>query len=259
MGGDRPLSEGRPKSDRFERGPTSDMLPQPTSGPWEVERMRRTTRRRFADRKQAGRELAGELSLQPEEYPVVLGIPAGGCILAAEVSRILDADLGAVVACKLRAPYQSGLTLGAVTADNVSWVHHGVADEVGASESYLCAEIVRRAKEARRLEREFGSRARPPVHGRTAIVVADGIVTGARALAALRSLVHAGASRALLAAGVGSPEAFERVRGEAFQAVSLEEDPHFVSVGDYFEDFCTVSSGEVLQLLESAAQRLPVC
>ncbi len=198
----------------------------------------------------------------------MLGIPAGGVLLAAEVARALGVDLGVVVTRQLEAPYQPGLTLGAVTADNVSWIHAGVAEEVGASESYLCAEVVRRAKEARRLERDFGGLARPPVHGRTAIVVDDGVVTGARALAALRSAVGAGASQAVLAAAAGPPEAFERVRGAAFEAVSLEEDPHFVSVGDYFDDFCPVTSLEVRQLLETAAhhsvgappaRELPVC
>ncbi len=186
---------------------------------------------------------------------MVLGVPAGGVPLAAEVARVLGADLGVVATRKLVAPYQPGLTLGAVTADNVSWVHGGVAEEVGASESYVGAEVVRRAKEARRLERDFGELARPPVHGRTVIIVVDGVVTGARALAALRSVTGAGASRAVLAAAAGSPEAFERVRAEAFEAISLEEDPHFVSIGDYFDDFCPVTSLEVRQLLEAAAQQ----
>ncbi len=221
--------------------------------------MTRQARRRFGDRQQAGRELARKLVQRRYEHPVVLGIPAGGSVLAAEVAKALATELGVMVTCKLEAPYQPGLTLGAVTADNVSWVHSAVAEEVGASESYLCGEIVRRAKEARRLERGFGSLARPPVRGRTAIIVDDGVVTGARALVALRSVTHAGASRAVLAAATGSPEAFERIRGEAFEAVSLEEDPHFVSVGDYFDDFCPVTSLEVQQLLEAAAHQLPVC
>ena len=221
--------------------------------------MTKKTRRRFGDRRQAGRELARLLAQHRYERPVVLGISTGGVVLAAEVARALDADLGVVVARKLEAPYQPGLTLGAVTADNTSWVHGGVAEEVGASESYLCAEVVRRAKEARRLERDFGDLARPPVRGRTVIVVDDGIVSGARSLAALRSASDSGASHAVLAAAVGSPEAFERIRAEAFEAVSLEEDPHFVSVGDYFDDFCPVSSLEVRRLLETAAHQLPVC
>ena len=77
------------------------------------------------------------------------------------------------------------------------------------------------------------------MHSRTAIVVDDGIVTGARALAALRSVVEAGASRAVL--------------------VSLEEDQHFVSIADYFDDFPPVSSLEVRRCLEAAAHQLPVC
>ncbi len=219
----------------------------------------KAARRLFGDRRQAGRELARALASRRYEHPVVLGIPAGGVVLAAEVAQALGADLGVVVARKLEAPYQPGLTLGAVTADNVSWVHSSVAEEVGASESYERAEVVRRAKEARRMERDFGGLARPPIHGRTVLIVDDGVVTGARALAALRSVIGAGASRAALAAAAGSPEAFERIRAEAFEAVSLEEDPHFVSVGDYFDDFCPVTSLDVRRLLEAASRQLPIC
>ncbi len=224
--------------------------------------MTNRSRRLFGDRQQAGLELARALAERRYEHPVVLGVPAGGVVLAAEVAKALGANLGVVVARKLEAPYQPGLTLGAVTADDVSWIHSNVAEEVGASESYLSAEIARRAEEARRLEQDFGSLARPPVGGRTVIVVEDGVVTGARALAALRSVVGMGARRAVLAAAAGPPEAFERVRAEAFEAVSLEEDPHFVSVGDYFGDFCPVSSLEIRRLLETAAHpapQLPIC
>ena len=221
--------------------------------------MRARRRRRFGDRRQAGRELARALASRHYERPVVLGIAAGGVVVAAEVAKALGAVLGVIVVRKLEAPYQPGLTLGAVTSDNVSWIHDVVAEEVGAGERYLNGEIVRRAKEARRLERSSGHFARPPANGRTVIVVADGIVTGARALAALHSAIGAGASRAVLAAAAGSPEAFERVRAETFETVSLEEDPHFVSISDYFDDFCPVSSAEVRRLLETAADQLQVC
>ncbi len=221
--------------------------------------MTRRAHRRFGDRRGAGRELGRALARLRHEHPIVLGIPAGGIVPAAEVARALGAELGVVVVRKLQAPYQPGLTLGAVTADNVSWVHGSVAEEVGATESYLSAEVVRRAKEARRLEKDFGALARLPTCSRTAIVVDDGIVTGARALAALRSVVEAGASRAVLAAAAGSPEAFERIRAESFEAVSLEEDQHFVSIADYFDDYPPVSSLEVRRFLEAAAHGLPVC
>lgn len=240
--------------------------------PWEPERMtmrasessQRTEEsaplvaRRFRDRREAGRELAGILGRRGYERPVVLGIPTGGVVLAAEVAESLNAELALAVTRKLQAPYQPGLTLGAVTADNVPWVHGGVAEEVGADEGYLAAEIQRRAKEARRLERDLGAGGCPMVHGRTALVVDDGIVTAARALAALHSASRAGAGRVVFAAAVGSPEAFERVRGESFEAVALVEDQHFVSVADFFEDFRPVTSSAVRALM-TAAQRRMAC
>ena len=212
--------------------------------------------RRFRDRQEAGRELARQLGRRGEERPLVLGIPPGGVVVAAEVARCLTAELALVVTRRLEAPYQPELTLGAVSADAVPWVHAGVAEEVGAGKGYLAAEIQRRAREARRLEGNLGGAGGPPVRGRTALVVDDGIVTGARALAALHSARGAGASRVIFAAAVGPPEAFERVRGESFDAVSLVEDQHFVSVADFFERYPEVSSSDVRRLMAEARQRM---
>lgn len=212
-------------------------------------------RRRFGDRREAGRALARALAGRGYEKPVALAIATGGLVLAAEVAAALDAELALTVTRRLRAPYQPGLTLGAVTADNVSWIHAGVAEEVGASNGYLAAEIQRSAREARRLERELGIHARPPVRGRTALVVDDGIVTGARAIAALRAARQAGARLAVFAAAVGPPEAFDRVRGASFEVFSLVEDPRFVSVGDFFDDFRPVSGPQAREILAAAASR----
>ena len=213
---------------------------------------------RFGDREQAGQELARRLGEGSFERPLVLGIPTGGVVLAAEVAKGLGAELGLVVTRKLQAPYQPGLTLGAVTADNVVWIYDSLAEEVGARNGYLAAEIHRRAREARRLERELGDEARPMVRGRTVLVIDDGIVTGAQAIVALRSLRRAGASQVVFAAAVGPPEAFERIRNEPVEVVSLREDPHFVAVPDFFADCSPVSWPRVRQALAATARRL-VC
>lgn len=210
---------------------------------------------RFRDRREAGQALAAVLGQRSWEQPVVVGIAAGGVVLAAVVAQSLRAELGAVVARKLEAPYQPGLTLGAVTADNVAWVRGDVADEVGATEQYLSAEILRRTREARRMEHDLGGLARVPVHGRTVLVIDDGIVTGARALAALRSMAGAGARRAVFAAAAGPLEAFERVRSHAFEAHALVEDRHFVSIADFYDDFRPVGALEIRELLEAATRR----
>ena len=103
---------------------------------------------RFRDRADAGRQLATVLDGRAWRRPVVFGIPRGGLAVAAEVSRVLGAELAVLGVRKLAAPYQPQLTIGAVAADGVSYVDDALAREVGASDSYLRLEKARKAMEA---------------------------------------------------------------------------------------------------------------
>ncbi len=170
---------------------------------------------RFLDRADAGRQLGALLRTRGLEGGVVLGIPRGGVPVALEVARALGAELGVVVARKLRAPYQPELAVGAVTADGGLWVNERLAAEVGADAKYLAEEQERQVREARRREEEFDGGRRPVVEGRTVIVVDDGIATGATAIAALRAMRTRGAGKIILAIPVGPPDTVQAMRAEA--------------------------------------------
>jgi hypothetical protein len=68
----------------------------------------------FADRADAGQQLAGRLLRYKDERPVVLGLPRGGVPVAYEIARALDAPLDVIVVRKLRAPDQPELGIGAI-------------------------------------------------------------------------------------------------------------------------------------------------
>src|SRR5438874_1257951 len=136
----------------------------------------------FSDRTEAGVELSELVSERGYESPVVLGIPRGGVVVAAEVARRLGADLGVVVARKLGAPGQPELAIGAVASSGAAWVDARLASLTGADDAYLEEEIRRQAEEARRREARFDGDARPPVLDRTVIIVDDGIATGSTAI-----------------------------------------------------------------------------
>lgn len=109
----------------------------------------------------------------------------------------------------------------------------------------------RRPGGARKL---FDGHRRPPVAGRKVIVVDDGIATGATAIAAVRSMIAAGASRVVMAAPVASPERADMLRDEADDVVCLIEDPRLYAVGQYYVDFREVADEEVKQALDAFGQ-----
>ena len=173
---------------------------------------------RFRDREAAGKKLAMELAERGLEQPLVLGLPRGGVVVAAEVANVLKAELGAIVSKKLEAPYQPELALGAVTADGSAYVDAALAEEVGANQNYLLAEQRRQAEAAK--QQSDGAPAYQP-KGRTVVVVTDGLTTGASAVAAVRSIKAAGATRVIVATPVGPPDAIEKLRREAEDIVCL--------------------------------------
>jgi predicted phosphoribosyltransferase/dienelactone hydrolase len=206
----------------------------------------------FADRDDAGRRLAEALAAKGYVAPIVLGIPRGGVVVAAHVARRLHGQLGVVVARKLGAPGQPELALGAVTADGVTWIDEHLAWESGATPDYLRAVIAEETREAQRRERAFDGLHRPPIAGRTVIIVDDGIATGATALAAVRSLRAAGAGRVVVAVPVGPPRTLALLRQEADDVVALLEVEDFWAVGQFYRDFRPVDDAEVQRILAGA-------
>lgn len=206
--------------------------------------------RRFRDRVDAGSRLAAALADLALERPVVLGIPRGGVVVSAEVSRVLDADHGVIVARKLGAPWQPELAIGAVSASGVTYLDPDIAQRAGVNDEYLRREVEAQTAAARRYEDVFDGRRRPDLAGRDVIVVDDGLATGATAIAAARAVRAAGARRVVLAVPVGPPTTVHRLRAEADEVVCLIEDESFFAVGQFYDDFTQVEDEEVRRLME---------
>jgi predicted phosphoribosyltransferase len=181
---------------------------------------------------------------------VVLGVPRGGVVVAAEVARALGAELDIAVPRKLRAPHNPELAVGAVAEDGSVYVDERVATSLGVPPEYLQQEAAWQLEEIRRrLEAYRQGRPACELAGRTVVLVDDGIATGSTMVAAVRSVRRRGAARVVVAVPVAPPEAVRRLRVEGCEVVCAREDPLFVAVGQFYEDFTQVSDEEVQALL----------
>lgn len=208
----------------------------------------------FTDRVEAGRRLAEALVDLKGEDVVVLGIPRGGVVVAAEVARAHGWPLDTVIPRKIRAPGNPELGLGAI-APGVRVLDERMLDVLGVSEEYLEREI---AEEEQEIERRSDAyrRGRPAVDvkDKVVVVVDDGIATGGTAMAAVRWAKAQEARKVILAVPVAPAEGVRTLSREADEVVCLETPEPFFAVGQWYRDFPQTEDDEVVELLEGARQ-----
>ena len=211
--------------------------------------MRPRERVMFRDRVEAGRALGRRLREQRLEDPVVLGLPRGGVVVAAEVADELNAPLDVLVARKLGVPWQQELAFGAV-APGIVALRDDVVAAAGITRTQIDDAATREsAKLAELAERYRGGGAPVPVRGRTAVIVDDGLATGATATAAVRSVRRQEPARVVVAVPVCAAETANELRQEVDLVICLGEYDSFRAVGMYYEDFASISDDEVRGLI----------
>jgi putative phosphoribosyl transferase len=199
----------------------------------------------FSDRREAGRKLGETLGERPGS--LVLGIPRGGVVVAAEVAPVTGGTLDVVVPRKLGAPVNPELGIGAVASDGTTVLDERLVQALRVTDEYIAAEVARQIK--RRLEIYRAGRPPLDVAGRDVIVVDDGIATGGTAEVALRSLKGEGARSVVLAVPVAPKESVDRLGEIADEVVVLATPEPFAAVGQWYASFPQVSDYEVLEAL----------
>jgi len=212
---------------------------------------------RFADRLDAGHALAARLTAYANRTDVVvLGLARGGVPVAAEVARALAAPLDVLLVRKLGAPDQPELAIGAIAEDGVALVNEDVLRGLGLGPDDVDRATARERPELdRRLAAYRGGRPGLEVDGKVAIVVDDGLATGASMEAACRTLAARGAARLVVAVPVASREACNRLRTIAHEVIAVATPAPFYAVGAWYVDFSQTDDREVVDLLASAAPR----
>jgi predicted phosphoribosyltransferase len=218
------------------------------------------TERVFRDREQAGERLAEALGRFKGSDPVVLALPRGGVPVAFEIARSLEAPLDLVLVRKIGAPFQPELAVAAVVDGEKMeiTVNEDLIEALRLPEGYVQEQAARQVEEIeRRRELYLRGRDRVGVEGRTAILVDDGIATGASMRAALRAVRRRQPGRLVLAVPVAPPATVAALREEADEVVCLSTPPYFGAIGQFYADFRQLGDDEVRELLERAAAWRP--
>jgi len=213
----------------------------------------------FGDRRAAGRLLAARLRRYREQArTVVLGLPRGGVVPAAEVASALRLPLDVIVSRKLGAPENPELAIGAIAEGGAPYLDPELVAVTGASRAHVAQEVERQRAEIARRQRRFRD-GRPLTlpERATVILIDDGVATGATAIAAIRALRERGVERLVFAIPVAPPDTANVLRGMVDELVVLATPEPFGAVGVFYEDFRQVSDDEVSGLLRSAGAEPP--
>ena len=210
---------------------------------------------RFRDRVEAGRILAKLLSHYANRPGVlVLGLPRGGVPVAFEVAQGLNVPLDVFVVRKLGVPQQEELAMGAIASGGVRVLNQDVIEMLGIPEEVIDAVAARERRELHRRELAFRDHRPPPeMHGRTIILVDDGIATGATMRAAVKALRQLKAARIVVATPTAAPSTAEEMRPEVDEFIAVMTPDEFAGVGQWYEDFAQTTDEEVRDLLQKAS------
>ncbi len=210
----------------------------------------------IGDRMAAGKALAEALEKDYAGKDVlVLALPRGGLPVAYEVALRLDASLDILLVRKLGAPGQRELAAGAIASGGVRVLNQGVIDALGISGEALARITQEEERELQRRERLYrGTRERPPVAGRSVILIDDGVATGATMRAAIAVLRKQHPKRIIVAVPVAAADTVKVLEGEADEVVCLATPAPFLAIGRWYSNFQQVSDDEVRELLGTSAE-----
>ncbi len=210
----------------------------------------------FKDRSDAGRKLAKALAGYKKRKPVILALPRGGVPVAAEVCTALKAPLDLILVRKLGVPFQPELAMGAIVDGETPIIvrNEDVIRAANIDEVTFNAICDAELSEIERRRRQYlDSRNRVEIAGHTAIVIDDGIATGATMRAALQATRARNPQELVLAVPVAPTSTIAELRSVADDLICLEDYEFFGAIGVYYANFRQVSDQEVIEILKRFA------
>lgn len=209
----------------------------------------------FLSREDAGRQLGEFLKSGHVDAEVVLGLPRGGVVIAAEVANILDLPLDVVVVRKIGHPRHREFAVGALAEGDVVILDQNAIARTGVSRDELDEVIEEERQRLSAYQQRFEVGGPVDLTAKAVLVIDDGLATGATTEAAVRSAQKRGARRVVLAVPVASDNGYERLNRVCDAVFALTVDPEFDAVGRYYAEFSQTSDEEVVALLEENRRR----
>jgi putative phosphoribosyl transferase len=215
--------------------------------------------RPFRDRYDAGRQLAGKLAHYAGRSDVlVLALPRGGVPVAYEVARALGAPLDVFLVRKLGVPGHRELAMGAIATGGVRLLNEEVVRGHRIPPEVIDRVAAAEREELERRELDYrGDRPAPEVRGKTAILIDDGLATGASMRAAVAALRQMRPARTVVAVPVAAPSTCEEFHDEVDEVICARTPEPFYAVGLWYDDFSQTSDEEVRHLLGRAKRERP--
>lgn len=203
----------------------------------------------FQSRESAGKQLGECLLHEDVRADLVLGLPRGGVVVAAEVAKALQVPLDVLVVRKIGHPWHREFAVGALGEGGTVVLDEASLGQTNVMEDDLKKIIVEETERLKSYQRKF-RRDAPILRGdKSIVIVDDGLATGATMEVAVKSAKEQGAREVIVAVPVASTNAVERLLGVAVKVFSLWTDPEFDAVGRYYEEFAQTTDEEVVALL----------
>ena len=210
----------------------------------------------FRDRRDAGRRLAKALEKYRGEDVVVLALPRGGVPVGYEIAEALGAPLDVFLVRKLGVPGHEELAMGAIASGGVRIINRDVVEAIGIADWEIDAAAGREGQELERREKAYrGDRPAPDLTGKTAILVDDGLATGASMRAAVKALRNMKPARIVVAVPTAAPETCRAFEAEVDEVICAITPEPFWAVGAWYEDFTQTTDEEVRDLIDRAGKR----
>lgn len=212
---------------------------------------------RFHDRRSAGKRLAEQLTAYANRTDVlVLGLARGGIPVAFEVAQALQAPLEVCIVRKLGTPGAEELAMGAIASGDVRVLNDHMIQALGIDTSVIDRVSAKERRELTRRERLYrGQRPWPDLRDKTAILVDDGMATGATMRAAIAAVRKQRAAHVIVAVPVAAPSTCAELRAAGSEVVCVMEPEFFLGVSMWYEQFPQTSDDEVRLLLDRAWYR----
>jgi predicted phosphoribosyltransferase len=210
----------------------------------------------FADRTDAGRQLAEQLAIYAGRPDVVvLALPRGGVPVAFEVAQALQAPLDVFLVRKLGVPGHEELAMGAIASGGVRVLNEDVVATLRIPQEALDEAAGAEAQELERREAAYrDGRPAPSVRNRITILIDDGLATGSSMRAAVIALRQLGPKKIVVAVPVAAADTCASVKELVDEVVCLRTPRPFYAVGTWYEDFSQTTDDQVRELLAHAAR-----